>query len=135
MKKELIWWFLAIFMCVVIYNFTASPASTGSNTQNIIEKITGLHQETSRVINFIIRKLTHISVFGLLAISLYNAFRKNKFVLAWILTVFYAASDEYHQALVPNRTSSVFDVMLDAGGALLAILILRKVLEKIEMKK
>ncbi|MGE8203423.1 VanZ family protein [Heyndrickxia sp. NPDC080065] len=130
MKKQTIWWILAIIMCVLIYKFTASPASTGSNTLQIIERITGLNNEIAGVLNFIIRKLAHISVFGLLGIFLYNAIQKNKLSIAWFLTTLYAASDEFHQSLVPNRTSSIYDVMLDSGGALLAILIVRMFLRK-----
>ncbi|GIN86044.1 teicoplanin resistance protein VanZ [Heyndrickxia sporothermodurans] len=130
MKKQTIWWALAIITCVIIYNFTASPESTGSNTLSIIEKITGLDDHAAGVLNFIIRKLAHISVFGLLGIFLYNAFQKNKLVFAWFLTTLYAASDEFHQSLVPNRTASVCDVLLDSGGALLAILIIKKIFKE-----
>lgn len=130
MKKQNIWWVLAISMCVIIYNFTASPESTGENTLSIIEKVTGLNSDGARVLNFIIRKLAHISVFGLLGIFLYNALKKNKLAIAWFLTTLYAASDEFHQSLVPNRTASVTDVLLDSGGALLAILIIKKLLKE-----
>lgn len=132
MKKRTIWWVLAIIMCIIIYNFTAAPESTGSNTLNIIERITGLKGEAAGILNFIIRKLAHVSVFGLLGIFLYNAFSRNKIFFAWFLTTLYAASDEYHQSLVPNRTASVCDVLLDSGGALLAMLIIRAIFKEKE---
>ena len=43
-------------------------------------------------------------------------------MLALIVAVLYAASDELHQAFVPGRSSSIVDVWIDAGGALMALL-------------
>lgn len=41
---------------------------------------------------------------------------------AWLLAVLYAVSDEYHQTFVPGRQGRVFDVLVDAMGAMLAVL-------------
>lgn len=38
---------------------------------------------------------------------------------AFIFTIVYGVLDEFHQRFVPGRTSDVYDVMADAGGALL----------------
>lgn len=38
---------------------------------------------------------------------------------AFIFTVVYGLLDEFHQRFVPGRTSDIYDVMADAGGALL----------------
>lgn len=37
---------------------------------------------------------------------------------AWTLAVAYGISDEFHQSFVPRRDASIFDVMVDAIGAL-----------------
>ena len=61
--------------------------------------------------------------------------------LALLMVMLYAASDEFHQSFVPNRTSQVSDVFIDtAGGAagLLALWLfwpLAKTLEKSKMKR
>lgn len=39
---------------------------------------------------------------------------------AWILTVIYGASDEWHQMYVPNRHSEFRDLQADAIGAFVA---------------
>jgi VanZ family protein len=39
-----------------------------------------------------------------------------RLVLTWGLCVIYAASDEYHQAFVPGRSSDWRDVLSDAAG-------------------
>jgi VanZ family protein len=38
-------------------------------------------------------------------------------VLAWVLCLAYAASDEFHQAFVPGRTSDWRDAAADCAGA------------------
>jgi len=46
-------------------------------------------------------------------------------VLAFILTVLYAASDEFHQSFTPSRHPSPWDVLIDAAGAAAALGLLR----------
>jgi VanZ family protein len=36
--------------------------------------------------------------------------------LSVLLTILYAATDEFHQSFVPSRSASVTDVMIDAAG-------------------
>ncbi len=38
--------------------------------------------------------------------------------IAFLMTVAYAATDEVHQMFVPGRTADVFDLLADAGGAI-----------------
>ncbi|MBX3120200.1 MAG: VanZ family protein [Fimbriimonadaceae bacterium] len=40
--------------------------------------------------------------------------------LSLLLTIFYAATDEYHQTFVPGRGGLVSDVLIDTGGAVAA---------------
>jgi len=42
--------------------------------------------------------------------------------LAFVLSVVFAASDEWHQTFVPGRDGNLGDVFIDTGGALLAAL-------------
>jgi VanZ family protein len=130
MKKSVFWGSLAVILCIIIFLFTASPSSTGAHTQSVIEKITGMKASQAHTLNFIIRKMTHLSIFGLLAVCLTLAFTKKPYYNAWILTTMYAATDEYHQSFMPGRTSSYYDVLLDSCGAIVAILIVRLVRAK-----
>ncbi|MBT5830391.1 MAG: VanZ family protein, partial [Candidatus Latescibacteria bacterium] len=45
-------------------------------------------------------------------------------VLSVILSVLYAASDEWHQSFVPSRDGTVTDVIWDASGAVLMAIFL-----------
>lgn len=72
----------------------------------------------------IVKKGGHILGYGLLAISYWSALAWDgrKRPLAWLLTVLYAATDEYHQSFVPGRSASAWDVAIfDNLGALTAL--------------
>ncbi|WP_042222429.1 VanZ family protein [Oceanobacillus manasiensis] len=79
-------------------------------------------------IEFFIRKGAHVSVFLILCLLFYLAFRKSSTLksskilgFSFLLTVIYAITDEVHQGFTPNRTPYAGDVILDSFGALLAI--------------
>ena len=40
-----------------------------------------------------------------------------------IFSIFYAASDEFHQTFVPGRDGNIVDVLIDSSGALVGILL------------
>ena len=46
-----------------------------------------------------------------------------RLAVAFLITVIYAASDEFHQRFVPGRTGKAADVLIDACGALAVCLI------------
>jgi VanZ family protein len=43
---------------------------------------------------------------------------------AWLFTVGYGITDELHQRLVPGRTSALDDVLADAAGAAVALVVI-----------
>ena len=49
-------------------------------------------------------------------------------ILTWFAAIAFAAFDEYHQFLTGDRTPSVHDVILDASGALTAIILVMLIL-------
>ena len=83
---------------------------------------------------FVVRKLAHLTEYAVLALLVWRllANRGPHSVPAWswsdfrltVLIVFlYAASDEFHQRFVPSREASVWDVLLDTAGGLLALIL------------
>ncbi|KAB7707389.1 VanZ family protein [Bacillus aerolatus] len=123
MKKDYFLVFVPVAWCFLIFLFTASPSSAGSNTLSIFQQLLDLNDEQAKVVNFLIRKATHVMVFGFLAILFTFVFRKKRFLFAWLLTTVYAATDEFHQSLVPGRTGSIADVLLDSISAALALFV------------
>ena len=79
-------------------------------------------------LDFVIRKLGHMGVYGILALLSWRALAattpwRRPWAWAVALTVLYAASDELHQGLVGGRHASAIDVGIDATGALLALVL------------
>lgn len=74
-------------------------------------------------------KLAHASAFGALAFAFDLAlrfsirglpmYRRHLFVLVFVMV--FAASDEWHQRFVPNRSCDIFDWLADMVGAILAL--------------
>ena len=73
-----------------------------------------------------LRKMAHFTEFSalgfllLLDVSLYTELAGAKrFVLAAVIGLLYAASDEMHQLLVSGRSGEFVDVMIDVSGVIL----------------
>lgn len=96
----------------------------------VIAELLHLSEEQARIINVIFRKFVHLSAFGLLAVLFYNGLEKRRFLLAWLYTTIYAATDEFHQAFIPERTGSIMDVGIDSIGALIALFIIKVITSK-----
>lgn len=102
-------WLPALLWMLLIYLFSAQ-AHSGQITENY------LHDA-----NVPVRKLAHMAEYAVLALLYRRALAGNWF--AFLLTIAYAASDEWHQSFVPGRSASPLDVLVDAGGAMTALLV------------
>ena len=86
------------------------------------------------IIHGITRKLAHFMEYALLAFLAARAFRTSSnsslhqhwFLISFILVAVYALIDEYHQSLVPSRTASVLDSLIDMAGGLTMLLAIRR---------
>jgi VanZ family protein len=79
-------------------------------------------------LDFVVRKIGHMGVFGILARLLARALTgstywswKKIFFTSLVVTCLYAITDEYHQAFVPGRHASAKDVTIDTVGAWVAL--------------
>jgi VanZ family protein len=79
-------------------------------------------------VDFVVRKFGHMFVFGVLAILTWRALAssavRRPILWSWVLTVAYAATDEFHQGFTAGRHPSAVDVGIDSIGALLFLLAL-----------
>ncbi|HDL86568.1 MAG TPA: VanZ family protein [Candidatus Acetothermia bacterium] len=62
-------------------------------------------------------KILHFLEFGLFYLLSWKAFRRQRFMAAFLLTAFYAGSDEFHQIFVLTREASILDWLADIAGA------------------
>ena len=80
------------------------------------------------VLDLLVSKGGHMIGYGLLAVTYLKGIEPTTpraYRLAWGLAVLYGISDELHQAFVPGRGNSIWDVGIDAAGALIGLLIWR----------
>jgi hypothetical protein len=79
--------------------------------------------------DLVLRKLAHMTAFGLLALLWWRALpgrRRRAGVIAVAISLLYAVSDEYHQSFVEGRHASALDVGIDAVGIGLAYVLARR---------
>ena len=139
----------------IIFGFSSQDGKESGNiskkiTEQIVERIPQIQEkeqeEKEIIINRIekvIRKIAHFFfyfVVGILVmafISTYQIKEKNRIIISTIIGIIYACSDEIHQSLVPGRSPMITDVMIDAMGVVLGILLvmLGKVIIKNFQKK
>jgi len=108
-------WLLVLALCLLIYLATNSAAYTADSTRALFGPL-----------NVVIRKATHLTVFGLLAGLARWALIgwRWEWIGAWSFATLWGAVDEWHQLYVPNRGASISDVVLNSVGAFFALLIL-----------
>ncbi|WP_110114798.1 VanZ family protein [Bacillus sp. CGMCC 1.16541] len=69
---------------------------------------------------FVLRKLAHITFFGLVGLLFLVNVKQNRFryLKAFVYTALFAFSDELHQAFVIGRDGRMWDVILDSVSGL-----------------
>lgn len=118
-------WMLFIF---IMSSFDATESSNQSNfIVNIISNILSINN--TELLSIIIRKLAHFTEYLVLGILTYNLIKnyKKKLIIAIIICIIYAISDEMHQILVPGRSCELTDVLIDSLGAIFGIYFLKKI--------
>jgi VanZ family protein len=86
--------------------------------------------ETVARIHMLIRKLGHVTEYGILAALSWRGLRARIFsqrelikpaMIVLLISASYAALDEFHQSFVATRTASPRDITLDICGAVIAL--------------
>jgi VanZ family protein len=119
-------------------SFASTAEFSASNTSQIIRPLLlwlfpNLSEARLAAVHFLTRKVAHFTEYAVLAFLAWRAFVTSSqafiqrwwFQLAFLLVVIYALLDEYHQSFVPSRTASVYDSLIDVGGGLTILLILK----------
>jgi VanZ family protein len=117
----------------------SSNLGSSGNTSRILyplfHYLFGLGLARFEIWNVILRKTGHVLGYFMLSLLLFRAWRETlprlgspRWTLhwarvAWFTTTLVAALDEWHQAYIPTRGSSVHDVALDSAAALAAQLV------------
>ena len=104
-------WLPALLLMLVIFAFSSRASSELPNFLGW---------------DYIVKKSAHAIGYGMLALSYLHMFKWDKryYLLSWLLSLLYSATDEFHQSFVPGRHPAVTDVLIfDNLGALTALAI------------
>jgi VanZ family protein len=110
-------WGPALAMMLIIYLASAQP------------KGSALMPDLGGWLDLIVKKGAHFLFYAVLGLGFLRGIRgdgpiaRGTLMLAVLLTVVYAAGDEYHQTFVPGREGKWQDVAIDAAGASIALLL------------
>jgi VanZ family protein len=134
LSRFLKYWLPAILWMVLIFVGSTDLMSAEQTSHFLVPFLRWLKPdisiETLNTMQFAIRKIAHVTEYGVLAWLLWRAFRARTFSKhalwklassALLISACYAALDEFHQSFVITRTASVHDVMIDIVGAMIAI--------------
>ncbi len=114
-------WLPVVFWCAVIFYFSSIPGLAGPWDEW----------------DFFLRKAAHVTEYAILAFLVLRAFQEyprikagsyapGKILWAFLLSLLYAAGDEFHQSFVPERVASFIDVVIDSVGCSLGVFLRNK---------
>ncbi|NCF75217.1 MAG: hypothetical protein GWO87_01885 [Xanthomonadaceae bacterium] len=112
MKRKILNWVLVVIWMLVIFYFSNQP---------------NLRSSLPNLWDLIFRKIAHILEFAVLTYFLIKAFRnynisaKNILFFSFIVSFFYAMSDEFHQTFIQGRCGAIKDVLIDTIGIILCL--------------
>ncbi|QZY55563.1 VanZ family protein [Crassaminicella profunda] len=135
--NKIISWFAVFLWMILIFNLSSQVAAQSNQlstgiTKVIAKTVEKVHPKADfniRSFNHIVRKNAHFFAYLVLGVLVMNAMRKSggyeyKYVVvALLICVLYAISDEIHQVFVPGRGPGVKDVLIDSWGATVGTLV------------
>ena len=134
---RIILWTAVIAWMALIFSFSMETAVESSATSEgfiryimkqgmteFTELTDSAQQEIIESVTYFVRKSAHFCIFaglGFLTCAAWwscDAAMKRAFLLAALIGILYAVSDEIHQAFVPGRACMLRDMLLDTCGVL-----------------
>lgn len=135
-NKRFVAWLAVVCWMALIFYLSHQPASASSQLSSGITAL--IASALDKVLPFltidwenfhaIIRKSAHFFAYFMLGAMTINALRISRvsgskgIVIAFIVCVLYAISDEVHQLFIPGRSGEVRDVLIDSTGAIVGII-------------
>lgn len=144
---------IVLLFMLIIFWFSAQPADDSTQMSHHVGKTVGRllipgfskwpqdkQEDFAQKIDHPVRKAAHATEYAVLAILCYGMYfsygyaGKRRSFLAFLLTVFYACTDEFHQFFVPGRSCQLIDVLIDSLGGMFGVLIVSLVFALISKK-
>lgn len=135
---------LVIFWMGFIFSFSQSNGTeSGSLSEEVLTKVIEVvsdiepgskkMEELVSVLSFPFRKCAHFFIYFVLGILVMNAFLsfgivKRISIIAVIMCILYAISDEVHQMFVSDRSGNINDMLLDSSASCFAIYLFNRLI-------
>lgn len=130
MRKILAWLTVVLWMMLIFY-FSQQPAFDSKSLSSTItkqlieiaEKVTPLENVQESQVHHLVRKNAHftiyffLGIFALLALKLTGLKHSRSAIIALVLCMIYAVTDEFHQLFVEGRGAQLKDIFIDWAGA------------------
>ncbi len=136
MLKKIIVWVPVIVVACFIFGFSAQDGKTSgglsrqvaavivdvADAMGLVEVNTDNRESVIDSIQYPVRKIAHMSEYGLLTVLVYVALAVDgikagkRWWIALVGAVLFACTDEFHQLYVPGRAGLVTDVLIDSVG-------------------
>jgi VanZ family protein len=136
MIRFLKYWLPVVVWMAVIFGLSTNAGSS-ANTSRIIEPLLRwlfptISSGTMEQVHTFVRKAAHLGEYAVLGLLLWRALRQTRrhgigssrwkaAAAVVLMSVAYAATDEFHQSFVPTRGASVRDVVIDTCGTLIGL--------------
>ncbi len=125
-----------IFIFIMSHSNGLESENQSNFIVNFINNI--LKLENTEVIGIIIRKLAHLFEYFVLGILMFNCLKgyniKRIILISLVLCSIYAITDEIHQLYIPGRSGNLIDVMIDAVGSVIGIILYNFMYKKLKYK-
>ena len=138
-KKAIILWILVLLWMIVIFSFSNADGYNSTSkskevTYKIVDTIEKKKTELEKKakvekLHPRVRKIAHAIEYAILCILVimalkYSNVKVNKiYLIALIICIFYAMTDEAHQLFISGRSGELKDVIIDTGGSTIGLIL------------
>ena len=121
---------IALWMLVIFLMSSEVAGTSSARSDEIVRTIQSIGVSApADLLTFLVRKAAHISAYFILGILIFNLLKeynlgvKKMIFISIAIAMLYACSDEIHQMFVPGRSGEVRDVLIDAAGAAVGVVV------------
>jgi VanZ family protein len=111
-------WLPVVIWAAIILS-ASNDSFSADETGSFLDRLFG--RPMPWAVNVAIRKGGHLLAYGILGALAFRADRRLAVAFGVVLLV--AAADEFSQGMTLTRTGSIWDVLLDLAGAVLAVIV------------
>src|SRR5262249_32655982 len=130
--REFLKAWLPVLLWMALMFLGSTDLMSAEHTSRFLEPLLrwlapGISPQALAQAHFYVRKAAHLTEYVILASLLFRAIRPwtasywKRAALAFFPAALFAFGDEFHQAFVPSRTSSLGDVAIDCSGAVIGL--------------